>query len=366
MVPRFALSGVGPSSNVILEAPRRRHRLGTWASDIAGVMDAGTIADFNQSISDSLTLVANAYDQLNQCVQDMQTLSQMQSSLQSQVGAPNTSDPTNPATIANEPLLLAQANINIEGNRLAGLDLLFTELSSVFTDVSNNFTQANLSQEANSARIVAGNMQNFMQAVQSQIYSALPSASQESQTLQGQFTQALSQAGLQQGTNNDEPAYWDALNSVLSQLSDSPDSVDSASVLPGGTLQGERLGADPVTIAALVAGVIKVVAIGATIVAALVLINQALQTVFGAGNSAMQAAASLQQARTARAQAVAAGTMTQAEADAANQSDSQSFQSSVAQAMAAATTGAGALTAVLTYAGIGVVGLIVLHLLGII
>lgn len=344
MIPTFAIQGT--------RRPRlpSREGLSGWTEDLARSMNSNDMAKMSQALGDSLDSVAKAYDALNQVESDLNELGQRTSDLEATFGAPDPQDPESPASIAYEPLQVAEAHIRVGGRRLAGIDILFYELSLVYTDIGNTFDRAGFTSEAGSARMTAQAMRDWRSAVDSRIYSRLPTAFDARAALDDAFKAALAARGLQPVLDNDKPGYFEALAEVLAPLGDEE--------LPGeASLQGAFLGADPVTIGLLVAAIVKIVIIGAVIIAALLIINKIVQNVFGAGTEAMKAATELQQRKTLREQQVAAGTLSRTEADQLNAKDSESFKNDVnAAAVAAAKAGPSA-TDLLVWVGIPVAGL---------
>jgi hypothetical protein len=312
-------------------------------------MNASDLARLAGAVNDSLTSVADAYDSLNQTESELDELGNRISEVQGAFGSPDPADPESPASIAIEPLQVAEAHIRVAGRRLAGIDILFYELSLVYTDMGNTFAPAGFTREAGSARMAAQSMRDWRAAVDSRIYPRISSALDARAALDDAFKTALAARGLRPVLDNDKPGYFEALREVLAPLGEEP--------TEGASLQGAALGADPITVGLLIAGIVKIVVIGAVIIGALLIINRIVQNVFGAGNQAMKAAAELQARKTMREQAVQQGTMTRDEADRANAEDSRSFKKDVDDAAAAASKAGPTATDLLLWVGIPVAGL---------
>jgi hypothetical protein len=193
-------------------------------------------------------------------------------------------------------------------------------------------------------------MRDWRAGAEQRIYPRISSALDARAAIEADFRARLARAGLQDIVDNDKPGYFDILQETLAPLSEDPTPEEAAS------LQGASLGADPVTIGLVIAGIIKVVVIAAAIIAALYVVNKIVENIFGAGNSAMKAAGELQARKTLREQQVANGTLSRADADAANAADSQQFKTDVDNASAAAAKAGPSVTDLLLWVGIPVAG----------
>lgn len=343
--PSFAVMGRRAS----FAAPRRRAALGAWTTDLARALDSSDLARLQSSVEDTLDSVAKAYDAMNQVESDLNELDSRKADVLSTFGNPASAEPDSPAVVAQEPLDVAEANIRVAGKRLAGIDLLYYQMQLVYTDMGNTFAQAGFSQEAGRVRTAAQAMRDWSSAVNSRIYRRLPSAQDYEGQLEGEFNRALADRGLRPVLDTDKPGYFEALKEVLDPLG------EEESAVPG--LQGAQLGVDPVSTAALIAGIVNVVLIGAVIVGALVVINSIVGKIWGASNEAMKAASELQNRKTLREQEVAAGTLTREDADAANAKDAADTKAEVQDAAASAAKAGPSVTDLLLWVGIPVAGI---------
>lgn len=336
-IPTFAIQG------------RPKPRLGGWTEDLARSINSSDMARLQNGVQNSLDSVARAWDALNALEDELNTLGSMISQAQASFGGPDPNDPESPGSIAFTPLQVAEAHTRVGGRRVAGIDVLFYQLSLVYTDMGNTFAGAGFTSESGSLRMAAQAMRGWRAGAAERIYPRISSALDARAAIEAQFRANLAQAGLQDVVDNDKPGYFDILQQTLAPLSEDPTPEEAS-------MQGASLGADPVTIGLVIAGIIKVVVIAAAIIAALYVVNKIVENIFGAGNSAMKAAAELQARKTLREQQVANGTLSRQDADAQNAADSQQFKQDVDNASAAAAKAGPSVTDLLLWVGIPVAG----------
>lgn len=357
--------------------PAAAPRLSGWTEDLARAIKAEDLRKLNQGVLETMDSVAKAHDSLNEFEDDLNTLDARKAGVAQEFGPPFfpgfIPSPNWPSLVALAPLLSAEANLKVEGRRLAAIDVLFSELALTYTGMGNAFSRTGLDREASSLRRAAQLMRDWRASLDARVFRRMPSIVDDREAIEANFNAALTARGLRRIIDDEKPGYFDALADVLRAYTEEPEPEEAKA------MQGARLGVEPVSITLVVLGLIKVIVIVGGIIIIVAYIASAVKNIFGASEEALGAARELQKRKTLREQrvqeqvqsnesAVQEGTMSREEADERNreareeaaqdnQRDGEEFQKDVQGAADAAAKGRPGLGDLLLWVGVPVLGL---------